>query len=300
MIATFVVGGESSFVQSKITQQLLRHNMSVVGHWDWKRKRVVPIPIDAEAVFVITDMCSHRSSDKTITEAQKRKLPVIYGQRKYAENSLRLTTAGFPAIPVETTPENVMPIVPAGMRFAVYKLAIAQDMTRDHHAVHERAEELCLALEDGPFDLGVPRRGDVSRSRGALGVAWSPGRPRADGTRAITVDVVQFETECANLGIVPHYPEGVSQIPPAFDKIEVVAVPEPEPEPEPAPAPEVRVPEPNGVGKVMLPEGWSQELADIIGMLRDEMQQCDMKSLSVTPDGTTFQRVVIVEGTYDG
>ncbi len=93
MTPTFVVGGESSFVRTKIARQLSRHDMDVVGHWDWKRKRLVPIPKEAEAVFVVTDMCSHRINDRTVAEAQKRKLPIIYGQRKYAENQIAILPA---------------------------------------------------------------------------------------------------------------------------------------------------------------------------------------------------------------
>ena len=282
MTPTFVVGGESSFVRTKIARQLSRHDMDVVGHWDWKRKRLVPIPKESEAVFVVTDMCSHRINDRTVAEAQKRKLPIIYGQRKYAENQKRLTAAGFPIV---VTMEKEMPILPRGLKASLYQQAIAEDMSRDHDAVYERVEALCAEAKGGPYDPPVPGRSLVSVARAALGIAWARGRTKRDGSRTISVDLLRYETECATLGVHPYYPPGVIQITPKTG---------PEPKPQPAPEPQPKKP------AVVLPDGLTQEFADILAMLRDEMLECDIQNLSITPDGVTFERVVIVTGTYDG
>ncbi len=293
---TFVAGGEKSFVENKIAGQLSRHGLRVAGHWDWKRRRSMPIPDEVEVVFVITDMCSHTINDRVVAAAQKRKLPVIYGQRKYAANQERLTAAGYPPV---TLQEPTMQTVPKELRRDLYRKAIAEDMSRDHDAVYEALTSLCEVAKGGPYAMSDLNRSYVSNIRGSMGISWARGRARSDGTRLITVHVGQYEDACSELGIAPHYPvgavrQGLEQAEPAKD-------PKPAPpkvapmKAEPAPVPKAK-PEPT----IKLPAGWTQEFADILVMLRDEMAECDIQSLSITPDGVTFERVVIVRGTYDG
>ena len=46
-----------------------------------------------------------------------------------------------------------------------------------------------------------------------------------------------------------------------------------------------------------LPPWWTDDFAGCVEMIREEMAQCGMTSLTITSDGVTFRRTVVEEGT---
>jgi len=98
MYRTLVVGGETSFVQRKLTPRLRRHLLSVTAHWPWK-KQAGSFPDAIDVLFVCTDMLAHSLSNAAVEEARKRNIPIIMGGRKHALNIEKLKAAGFPEFP---------------------------------------------------------------------------------------------------------------------------------------------------------------------------------------------------------
>jgi hypothetical protein len=121
------------------------------------------------------------------------------------------------------------------------------------------------------------------------------------------VNTGQYEMQCASLNVDPYYPPGVIKVLPEFEKEPSTfsafsgmqkgkGISPSEMGIVPPDSPKAKEKKP----VVVLPDGLTQEFADILAMLRDEMLECDIQNLSITPNGVTFERVVIVKGTYDG
>jgi hypothetical protein len=92
---TLVVGGDESFVERKIKDQLAKHGLEVVANWPWDKSRGAA-PKDIQVIFILTDMTGHRDNDAAQKLAAARGIPLIYGVRKFSHNTSSLASQGYP------------------------------------------------------------------------------------------------------------------------------------------------------------------------------------------------------------
>lgn len=268
LVPILIVGGEHSFIVDKLSPQLLRHGLQTATHWEWRRKAGA-FPDTTKLVFVLTDMVGHVLNNAAVLEARERGLPIIMGCRKWAMNVDRLEKAGFPLLsltPALPQPSEEIPMLDHEILYATYE-AVMRDM---HHltadAVYAEVQKRCQGLG---INAGAKRPDLMSRARKALGVQnpnMAISRPRASKKAAPVV--------------APVVPVPPSEVPPKA----VVA--------KPANLQPPKHPIPGS------PEG-ATEIKDLVKLLRIVMAEENITHLSVSPDGVTFRRVVIEEGTFD-
>lgn len=70
-----IVGGQESFIKSKWASHLEGFGCKVGWCWDYKRRKLPVFPPSAEAVILITDMCSHIHRNKAIKSAKRWGIP---------------------------------------------------------------------------------------------------------------------------------------------------------------------------------------------------------------------------------
>ena len=98
-----VVGGEPSFVMSKLSKSLQKHGIQVTSHLDWTTSRAPKtLPTGVDLVYICTDMVGHNLSEPCMNLARDADIPYVNGTRKWAESVARLTQAGFPLLPLTT------------------------------------------------------------------------------------------------------------------------------------------------------------------------------------------------------
>lgn len=101
LLNAMVVGGEGSFVMSKLAKSLLRHGIRVTEHLDWYESRPPRrLPTAIDLVYICTDMVSHKLSEPCMNLARQSGIPYVNGTRKWAESVTRLAQAGFPMLAV--------------------------------------------------------------------------------------------------------------------------------------------------------------------------------------------------------
>jgi hypothetical protein len=218
-------------------------------------------------------MVGHDLNNAAVLEARERGLPVIMGCRKWAMNVDRLEKAGFPLL-LSPTPIPVLP-QPKETSVSQHQLdnlyAVYETVMRDMH--HLSGDEIYAEVKSRCAHMGLnpgAKRPDLmSRVRKALGVQnpnMAIPRPRAS-KKAAPVAAPLLVT-------VP-----TTEVPP-----EVLAATPANLQPsKPLPPP---------------PEG-ATEIKDLVKLLRIVMAEENITHLSVSPDGVTFRRVVIEEGTFD-
>lgn len=98
-----VVGGEPSFVMSKLSKSLQKHGIQIASHLDWTASRPPKsLPTGVDLVYICTDMVGHNLSEPCMNLARDADIPYVNGTRKWAESVARLTQAGFPLLPLTT------------------------------------------------------------------------------------------------------------------------------------------------------------------------------------------------------
>ena len=70
-----IVGGQESFIKSKWASHLEGVGCEVGWCWDYKRRKLPVFPPSADAVILITDMCSHIHRNKAIKSAKRWGIP---------------------------------------------------------------------------------------------------------------------------------------------------------------------------------------------------------------------------------
>jgi len=101
LLNAMVVGGEGSFVMSKLAKSLRRHGIRVTDHVDWYASRPPQrLPSAIDLVYICTDMVSHKLSEPCMNLARQSGIPYVNGTRKWAESVTRLAQAGFPMLAV--------------------------------------------------------------------------------------------------------------------------------------------------------------------------------------------------------
>jgi hypothetical protein len=294
MTQTLVVGGEASFVKSKLTPQLARHGLTVASHWEWMKEKGA-FPDATEAVFILTDMAGHHLNDAAKNQALPKGIPIIYGVRKHAVNIQRLTKAGFPLLPTTTTTPETEPMA------TLNHSSRAKSLRGEARSIYDRVLFLLAATPSMSNralseSLNVPygSTGEPARAgRETLGITDE------NGGQSVKINRPTYEAACAALGVAPvsgsHYPKSYSTaVPPTATPAPVlaaalvspppaptpVAAPAPKPAPAPAPAP--------------VPRDDNADLKDLVSLIRAEMGKRNITQLIVTPDGVEATKVVTV------
>ena len=107
-----VVGGHGPFVEDRLRENLKKHGIHIVHHWDYALRRPPDLPADIDVMYICTDCVSHPLSAAAISAAKKRGLRILNGGRKWASTAQYLRLAGFPdktpaALSVDSIPENI-------------------------------------------------------------------------------------------------------------------------------------------------------------------------------------------------
>jgi len=275
LVPTLVVGGEHSFVVDKLESQLRRHGLTIAHHWEWKKKPKAFVGY-IDVVFIVTDMVSHSLNDHVREVAAEKGVPIIYGCRKWATNTDRLTRAGFPervveekvsAPPAETTPahvreppqeEKTMPpsewTQSNKQRLrALYENIILETPDITNAAAFEAAKKMA---EGTDIYVGKERPDLLAAIRKDLGIV------RPNNTYAPSPKETPF------VSTVP-----TSEFPP-----EVLAFAPP---------------------RSTSYRAVSSDLRDLVRLLRESMVAENIESLTITASSVKFRRLVIEEGDFD-
>ena len=78
-----IVGGQESFIKSKWASHLEGVGCEVGWCWDYKRRKLPVFPPSADAVILITDMCSHVHRNKAIKSAKRWGIPFAEVRRQW-------------------------------------------------------------------------------------------------------------------------------------------------------------------------------------------------------------------------
>lgn len=96
-----VVGGQESFIKSKWASHLEGFGCEVGWCWDYKRRKLPVFPPSAEAVILITDMCSHVHRNKAIKSAKRWGIPFAEVGRQWLKAVPILEQRGIIKQPVK-------------------------------------------------------------------------------------------------------------------------------------------------------------------------------------------------------
>jgi hypothetical protein len=272
MKSTLVVGGEASFVTSKLAPALAQHGLRVDANWPWDKEKGA-FPDATEVVFVLTDMAGHRLNDAAQVIAQQRSLPIVYGVRKWALNVARLEKMGFPAL----NREQETMTYSHDSAYSRLGEKGRQDYTKVMHALLESPGLTNSALMEA---TGFPK-GTIAvlanMARNTMGVTTSAGN------LPVTLERDRYEYWCKKYEVAPVEGTQIAKVGSVAPK---VVTPEPAPAPRQAFTP-VALPKPK-------PTDEMQDFRDIVNLLRAEMEKRNITRLVVTPEGVDATRVVTV------
>jgi hypothetical protein len=306
MKSTLVVGGEASFVASKLTSALAQHGLRVDANWPWDKEKGA-FPDATEVVFILTDMAGHHLNDAAQAVAQQRSLPIIYGVRKWALNVARLEKMGFPILP-STMPSPEPAPAPEPTETETMP-AITYDYDSDYHEMGEKRkkdyQEVLRELAKNPAmsnrgledPTNIPRgtvTGLAESARKTLGIA------NGYNNKYVTLDRPRYAWWCEKLGVTPVENDALPKVTVPGEKKIVrktrpATVPPPiyrKPEPVPAPvATPVSVPVPE------TPRDENADLKDLVGLIRLEMVRRNITKMVVTPENVEVTRLVVTTET---
>lgn len=321
MKSTLVIGGEKSFVETKLASQLRAHGLRIDKAWTWD-KQAGTFPDQTEVVFVLTDMAGHRLNDPAVDEAKSRNIPIIYGGRKYAHNIERLTTAGFPVMstPKETVDmSTVLRKAPALPSFPTVQAALPLPIkhsprvaalgTGTLRTMYDRFLPY-LAQNPGASNKGLAEVFDFP-----YGSCGEPGRcaretlgltlDKMSGNMAMLIDRPVYEAVCAAIGVQPV--EGAKVTKEAiYPPKEEITRPAKKPITErtqKSKLPVVATVEAASVPPAVRADFEASEharktdlgdLKDLVLLLRVEMQKRNITKLVITPDAADATKTVVV------
>lgn len=85
MVNAFVLGGELSFVEGKVTNNLRQLGINVIGVHDWDRSRPPKsLPGDTQVLLVMKEMTNHEICNAGVAIAKKSDIPYVMVSRKLA------------------------------------------------------------------------------------------------------------------------------------------------------------------------------------------------------------------------
>jgi hypothetical protein len=285
MKSTLVVGGEASFVNSKLAPALAQHGLRVDANWPWDKEKGA-FPDATEVVFVLTDMAGHRLNDAAQTVAQQRSLPIVYGVRKWALNVARLEKMGFPLI--QSTDKEPIEMPKTEYDYEPMYYSVGEKRKQDYLKV-------LTALAALPSASNRTLESFVDIPRGSLsGLAEACrknlGVENGHNNKYVTLDRAKYEWWCARLHVTPVKGD-------RLDKVLTDVAPDPVVAPEPvvvAPAPKpvvVPAPAPKPLADEM------QDFRDLVNLLRSEMAKRNITRLVVTPENVDVTKTITVNET---
>ena len=303
-VPVLIVGGESSFVQRKLTPQLARHGLAVEAHWEWKRKAGA-FPESSKVVFILTDMAGHSLNDVAVKEAGRRGLPIIYGGRKWAHNKALLERAGFPfsvslplvrpkrgspvlvppppppEVPLILSPNTQSPVLP------LYEQAFTSNPDRSNSEIYAEVVRLAAVAGIHPRKKRDDICAMIRRERGIKAIL-GPRKKAAVRPLAAAAAPVPEGFAHSRLGhLLPQEPEAPPPTPVKAERESVPLLPSPD---------FLRWMTTPAVPAA--PKSASPDLAAAVALLRGAMAAEGITSLSVNENGVTFRRVVIEEGSF--
>jgi len=322
MKKVLVIGGELSFVEGRLANQLRAHGLVIEKVWPWD-KQAGSFPENIEVVFVMTDMASHRLNDAAQAQAKSRNIPIIYGGRKYAHNVERLNAAGFPVLAPEVTVTNTIlkkPTFAPSVLSNPATLPVLPSVPKNEVDHHPRVKNLgqkglrslydlfLIALAEDPslsnraisnqFNTAYGSTGEPARcARLTLGLSMSSDT----GNSIVNIDRSRYEKVCKALGVTPvpgttytktagHNPDKPSA--PVIEKPAVV--PPPAPVAAPVTAPAIRA---DDEAEQFAKKPTINDLRDLVILLRAEMAKRNITKLILTPDDVEAIKVVTVSET---
>jgi hypothetical protein len=284
LIPALVVGGEHSFVVDKLEAQLRRHGLTIVHHWEWKKKPKAFVGY-TDVVFLVTDMVSHALTDHVRELAHEIGVPVIFGCRKWATNKDRLERAGFPEraplVPavggvLDAPPEepvlrvSVLPVPPASKEEppVLEHVAVSPPKNpRSGSALYKLYEQIVL---ESPL---ISNKDAYQEAKARVeGTGISLGGPRPE--------VLALIRKTYNI-VVPANKKKICTVPTSEVPPEVLA----------ATPKNLQPPVRAAVAPV--------DVRELVQLLRVAMEAEGIERLVVTKDAVTFRRVVIEEGSFD-
>jgi hypothetical protein len=278
MKSTLVVGGESSFVTSKLAPALAQHGLRVDANWPWDKEKGA-FPDSTEVVFILTDMAGHHLNDAAKFVAQQRNLPLVYGVRKWTLNVSRLEKMGFPLIQSSDKEPTDMP-------------APKYDYEPMYYSVGEKRKQdylkVLTALAVLPSASNRALEAFVDTPRGTLsGLAEACrknlGVENGHNNKYVTLNRAKYEWWCHSLNVNPVKGERLDKVA-GETAPEPVVAPVPKPVAPPPPAPKPASDE-------------MRDFKDIVNLLRAEMVKRNITRLVVTPETVDATRVVTVNET---
>lgn len=270
MKQALVVGGEASFVQDKITQNLQTLDIEVAHHWEWKKQPPDTIPAGTQLVLLLYEMGSHSLFNKAKEAAQKEGIPAVNVSRKFVLLRKSLIDQGIINDPNdEDEEEEKAPEMDPAEKKRITKLYLAANpLATNGEVQHALLNEHGVSIHHS----------FLATARIDLGIKTGKGR----GTP--TVDEKIYKRACRDLGVEP-VDLGAFFNPP----------PPPAPEPKPTPKPEPVV--------EMAPSGpWkpTEDFRAALIELRNQMKRNDIEHLSLGLDGTIeYRRKIIVVHTEE-
>lgn len=278
MKSTLVVGGESSFVTSKLAPALAHHGLRVDANWPWDKEKGA-FPDATEVVFILTDMAGHHLNDAAQVVAQQRSLPIVYGVRKWALNVARLEKMGFPAIQSPDKEPTDMPAPKYDYEPMYY--SVGEKRKQDYLKVLTALAVLPSASNRGlEAFVDIPRgtlSGLAEACRKNLGVE------NGHNNKYVTLDRAKYEWWCRSLNVPPVKGDRLDKVV-GETASEPAVAPEPVVPPPPPPAPKP-------------PSDEMRDFKDIVNLLRAEMVKRNITRLVVTPETVDATRVVTVNET---
>jgi len=362
MKRALVVGGQHSFVKSKLSKSLARHGIEIAQHWAWDRAKPPAVwPKNLDLIYICTDMVSHKVATPAVEYCRSTGIPYVNGTRKWAESIVRLTGAGFPLVDpsdslAEILDEHLKGLTPTQRltgpteietEAMLVALAGSIDLAED---LTSRAANLLNSSPETPLPervmppsitatIAVPAPASplVVKHRDPYAYARDPHHPvQAAYIRAIlrNPDITnkQIEAEVRKVGAATKFDPirgacarqfcgitmegGGATGKKRIDEEKFLAaaielnvhdfnLPGPKkPDPDTTPEPEVKnrpvinlTPPANAEPPVKAPPLF--DVRTLVTMLRARMKEENYTELHLTPEGTTFKRVQVMEGKLD-
>ena len=325
-----VVGGEQSFVMSKLSKSLQKHGIQVSSHLDWTTARAPrSLPTGVDLVYICTDMVGHNLSEPCMNLARDAGIPYVNGTRKWAESVARLSQAGFPLLPLTTklaasqveivddveeapTQQEAAPIAEAEQTITISSSSKQEvSMSKTHNGAlsidNPKQRLYVLSLIRTPYQTNREIWEDVKSSPILAGNTLDEVRARQARIqlginvtrqnlhRIITIDRDKFATTAIEVGA------NDCTIP---DQQYIVSLSGGAPiveEPKEAAVEVVEAPTPAPVQPTVLQAAKVNPIArlrDAVRELQAAMREVNYVEVTVTEREVKFKQVQVVEGTF--
>lgn len=319
-----VVGGEASFVMSKLSKSLQKHGIQVASHLDWTTSRAPKsLPTGVDLVYICTDMVGHNLSEPCMNLARDADIPYVNGTRKWAESVARLTQAGFPLLPLTTKlaasqveiveeapaePQSAAPVAETEQSSSSNQQEVNMTKTRSSISIDNPKQRLyVLSLIRAPYQTNREIWDDIKSNPILAGNTQDEMRARTariqlgirvarqNLNRIITIDRDQFAMTAIEVGANDCTIPDQQYVVPLSGGAPIVEQPK-------APVVEaVEAPAPVSVQPVVAQEVKADPIArlrEAVRELQAAMRDVNYVEVTVTEREVRFKQVQVVEGTF--